>query len=121
MATNERKWLWLEKSLGKAERQRRGASLLDEDDVGEGGDSKSDTNEDLKVLRCVLDESQWSGDEAGSRSGCCVARAVDEDGAAWKRLASLPLRRLSPKHPRATGDGGQGLSPLVPSSPPLSG
>lgn len=59
-ATDERKRLRLEKSLGEAERQRHGASLLDEDDTSEGGDSKSDTDEVLKVLRRVLDESQRS-------------------------------------------------------------
>ena len=96
--------------LGEVERQRCGASLLDEDNVGEGEDSESDTDEDLKVLRCVLDESWWSSDGAGSSSGCGVARATDEDGAVWKRLASLPLRRPNSKHPCAVSDGGQGLS-----------
>ena len=57
MATDEQKRLRLRKSLEKAERQRRGASPLDEDDADEGGDSKGDDAKDLEVLRCALDES----------------------------------------------------------------
>lgn len=57
MATDERKRLRLRKSLEKAKRQRRGASLLDEDDADEGGDSEDDVDEDLEALRRALDES----------------------------------------------------------------
>lgn len=118
-AADERKWLRLEKSLGEAERQRRGASLLDEDDTSEGGDSESNTDEDLKVLRRVLDESQRSGDRVGLSSGCGVACTTDKDGATRKHSALLPLRRPNLKRPCATDDGGQGLSSSVPFGPSL--
>lgn len=74
---------------------------MDVDDANESGDSKRD-NEDLEVLRHALDESQRSGNGAGSSSGNCVACATDEDGAMRKHLASLPLQ-------------GQVLTILVPS------
>lgn len=42
-----------------------------------------------------------------------MAHATDEDGAVWKRSASLLLRGPSSKRSCATSDGGQGLSSSV--------
>lgn len=56
MAADERKPLRLRRSLENAERQRQGASPLNDDDVGESRDSKGD-DEEFEVLKCSLDES----------------------------------------------------------------
>jgi len=92
----------VEKSLKRAELQRHGALLLDEGGVNGGKNPESDSDEESKALHRVLIESWRSRDGAGSSDGGSATCATSEDGAVWKRSASLPLRRLSSKHPCAT-------------------
>ena len=77
--------------------------------LGEGSADGSesldnDFDEELKVLWHVLAESQRSRDGAGSSDGGSATCATSEDGAVWKRSASLPLQRPNSKHPCVAGD-----------------
>lgn len=106
----------MEKSLERAERWRHEALL-----VGEGGADGSSSPRviliESKVLQHVLAESQRSIDRTWLSSGGRAARAVNEDGAVQRRLASLPVRRPSAKRSCTADHGGQGLSSSTLSSP----
>jgi hypothetical protein len=102
------------------ERQKRGASLSDDDDNDDDDDVGSEgEDEDLVALQSTLDVSCGSGDGVGPSGADRPASVMTEESSARKRAASSPLRGLSPKHPRATTDGGQDSSGMAFVTPSL--
>jgi hypothetical protein len=87
---NDRKHLRLRRSQEKAERQRRGASLLYDDDDDEDEDTEAD-KEDLEVLQHILDAS--GGPTMGTDQVAPVTRRVLWMRAVSRKSAWLHRRR----------------------------
>jgi len=85
--------------------QKRGASSSGDEEEEEEEDSEED-DEDLVALWSIPDVSLRSSGGVGPSDADSPVGAGAKDSSTQKRVASSPLRGLSPKHPYTITTGG---------------